>query len=52
MQTLKQTQVTEPKKQQDNRQASSTYMQPKITVYKEEDILKTVAILGCYPNPF
>lgn len=51
METLKQTQVIQPKEQQDKREAS-TYMPPQITVHKEEDLLQTVAVLGCSPNPF
>ena len=29
-----------------------TYVSPQIKVYKEEELLQTVAVLGCSPNPF
>ncbi|MEN8217340.1 MAG: hypothetical protein ABFS56_13420 [Pseudomonadota bacterium] len=39
-----QTQITEP---QETEQAA--YQAPQITVYKEEELLQTVAVLGCSP---
>jgi hypothetical protein len=45
MQDLKQLQMS-----QDQEHATETqpaYIQPKIKVYKEEDMLKTMTVLGC-----
>ena len=31
-------------------QEVTTYVLPKITVYKKQELLQTLAILGCSPN--
>lgn len=45
MQDIKSTEKT-------NEQEITTYVPPQIKVYKEEELLQTVAVLGCSPNPF
>ncbi|MEN8215914.1 MAG: hypothetical protein ABFS56_05970 [Pseudomonadota bacterium] len=44
MQNIKQTQKPQ---EQATDTAMPAYMPPKIKVYKEEDMLKTVTVLGC-----
>jgi hypothetical protein len=44
MQEKKSTQFTQP---EDTGQTA--YQPPKITVYEEDELLKTVAVLGCSP---
>lgn len=34
----------------DTQTRQPAYMPPKITVYKEEELLKTVTVLGCSPQ--
>lgn len=46
MQNHKQTQIT---KAQDIQTALPDYISPEIIVYNEDELLKTVAVLGCSP---
>jgi len=42
--------MQEQSQHQDSKTEKLAYEAPKITVYKEEELLKTVAVLGCSPN--
>jgi hypothetical protein len=42
------TKITQP---QQNQTEQAVYQPPQITVYEEEELLKTVAVLGCSPQP-
>lgn len=51
MQDLKQTQTSHSQVPATDTQTKlPAYMPPKITVYKEEELLKTVTVLGCSPQ--
>ena len=51
MQDLKQTQTIHSQNSAiDIQTKQPAYMPPKITVYKEEELLRTVTVLGCTPQ--
>jgi len=48
MQDTKQTQITLPQEQANDRQtAQAAYMQPKIRMFEEKDMLKMAVVFGC-----
>ncbi|MDY6994530.1 MAG: hypothetical protein SVR94_18245 [Pseudomonadota bacterium] len=51
MQNIKHTQTIHAQEPAlDTQSEQPAYMPPKITVYKEEELLKTVTVLGCSPQ--
>lgn len=46
MPDIKSTQITQPVQSSDDQMMQPAYMSPKITVYEEKELLKTVTVLG------